>query len=329
MQEQIEKFRKYLNNLLNDFHVDCWDEAYVKGLQESLDKFNELFPITTPAVEEKIYAAIGHSDIPDTPIAQRFAHYLQENYEPCETLGAWQLKGGVQSFTSDIYKRWCMRIGYIEPNITTSVTDETVENYKIVQILRDYQGFQANNLCKIVYTRPKSNNPNDGWHTAICIVTNVSSVIDMEDEGTCWKFINTNEQKPETVEEAARQSSFINKESWTKIAKGYENQCTCILNKVGEDYFGQTGMGINYEKGFVSSARWQKEQQLNTPVITNPYTWIYKGRTVINTITNTMITLKDIGTGCSNAEWTRLEDNYRQIDTIDKMTAEAFINTRM
>ena len=64
------------------------------------------------SIDIPIYAKACHSDRPNASIAERFAHYLQENYDACETLGVWQLKGGVQSSQSDIYKRWCAKIGY-------------------------------------------------------------------------------------------------------------------------------------------------------------------------------------------------------------------------
>lgn len=45
----------------------------------------------------------------NAPEAVRFAMYLQQHYDPCETLGAYQLKAGVTSTINDIYSIWKQR----------------------------------------------------------------------------------------------------------------------------------------------------------------------------------------------------------------------------
>lgn len=58
-----------------------------------------------------------------------------------------------------------------------------------VKILKDYQGFKKDDICVIVYTKPISEDPNDGWHTAV--IGNKSSVLDMAHENIFWEFIKT------------------------------------------------------------------------------------------------------------------------------------------
>jgi hypothetical protein len=47
MQEQIEKYRQWLSDLLNDYRSDCWEPALLAGYTDAYNKFNELFPTTT------------------------------------------------------------------------------------------------------------------------------------------------------------------------------------------------------------------------------------------------------------------------------------------
>jgi len=49
---------------------------------------------------------IRWADRPKSVPELRFAGYLQQFYEPCETIGAWRLKSGVNSVIDDIYKYW-------------------------------------------------------------------------------------------------------------------------------------------------------------------------------------------------------------------------------
>ena len=58
---------------------------------------------------------VGEWDTPSEPIAVRFAGYLQQHYEFCETGGVMQLKGGVQTDIATIYKLWCERKGIEQP----------------------------------------------------------------------------------------------------------------------------------------------------------------------------------------------------------------------
>jgi hypothetical protein len=50
-----------------------------------------------------------HNVDSNAPESVRFAMYLQQHYEPCETLGAYRLKGGVSSTLNDIYSIWKQR----------------------------------------------------------------------------------------------------------------------------------------------------------------------------------------------------------------------------
>lgn len=47
---------------------------------------------------------------------EMFGYYLQQYYEPCETLGMWQLKSGVQSHIQEIYLRWKEKFNIQEKN---------------------------------------------------------------------------------------------------------------------------------------------------------------------------------------------------------------------
>lgn len=65
---------------------------------------------------------------------------------------------------------------------------------KLVIILSAHQGLNANDVCRVIFTKPKSDDPNDGWHTVVNKLTGKSTVIDMMHENQLWKFFEpTNE----------------------------------------------------------------------------------------------------------------------------------------
>lgn len=107
-------------------------------------------------------------------------------------------------------------------------------NKKQIKILKEYQGFQPNDICEIVYTKPKSDDPDDGWYTIVLIGTTKSSVADMEHEGKFWVFID------QELEDAAN--------------KAYPINLVKLSDSVSID------SGLSVRKAFKSGAEWQKEQ---------------------------------------------------------------------
>jgi hypothetical protein len=68
-------------------------------------------------------------DTPSAPIAVRFAGYLQQHYEFCETGRVVQLKGGVQTEIDTVYKLWCERKGIIEQSQSIQPKEDVTEYY--------------------------------------------------------------------------------------------------------------------------------------------------------------------------------------------------------
>ena len=85
--------------------------------------------IIDAAIQSQQSLPINGWDTPSAPIAVRFAGYLQQHYEFCETGGMVQLKGGVQTDIATIYKLWCERKGITEQSQSVQPKEDVTEYY--------------------------------------------------------------------------------------------------------------------------------------------------------------------------------------------------------
>lgn len=124
-------------------------------------------------------------------------------------------------------------------------------NKKQIKILEEYQGFQPNDICEIVYTKPKSDDPNDGWHTVVLVGTKKSSVVDMDHEGDVWVFIDPIEQINQKIEDVAKtEYPIMYSESYIEKMGGNYKKTMSVMNTVQ----------ICRQEGFIKGAEYQMEK---------------------------------------------------------------------